>query len=142
MSNREHPYQDSSVQVGGSVTGSNIVTGDQNVVSLHYQQVSLPEPASVDMRAELAAIKEEILKLTSEHRDKMESAIKDAEGEVAKPKPDKDEVGKALERALDYAKKAEGFASTAEKLKTPIANAAAWLGENWHKILGVVGLVI
>jgi hypothetical protein len=51
-----------------------------------------------------------------DHR-KIENALSDAEDEVAKPHPNKDEVGKALARALDYAQKAQGFAKAIETLK-------------------------
>lgn len=142
MSVRDDPHQDRSVHVGGSVSKSIIQTGDKGNASLRYERISLPEPASVDMRAELSAIKEAILKLTTPDSLKIKNALDEAEAELEKPQPDKNEVGKALERALDYAKMAEGFASTVEKLKTPITNAVAWLGNNWHKILGVVGLIV
>ncbi|NJO61997.1 MAG: CHAT domain-containing protein, partial [Richelia sp. RM2_1_2] len=52
------------------------------------------------------------------------------------------EVGEALNRALKYAKKAEGFASVVEKLQPHLAKTTAWLGDNWHKLLGFVGLTI
>jgi hypothetical protein len=142
MSGSKGPQGDRSVHVGGNLVGSIVQTGDEGVASLRYEQISLPEPESVDIRAELASIKEALLKLASSDSLKIQNAVDEAEAELTKPQPDKNEVGKALERALDYAKKAEGFASAVEKLKTPIANAAAWLGDNWHKILGVVGLCV
>jgi hypothetical protein len=40
-------------------------------------------------------------------------------------------MGKALDRAFDYAKKAEGFASMSAKLQPRITNITAWLGDNW-----------
>jgi len=134
--------QNRSVSVGGSVKGSVIQTGDQDTASLQFRQVSLPDAESVDIRAELAAIKQAVLSLSTPDRQKIQNAFQDAEEELAKQNPDKDEVGRALDRALDYAKKAEGFAGTAEKLTSHITNAAAWLGENWHKILGIVSLVV
>lgn len=132
--------QNRSVSIGGSVTGSAVQTGDSNIANIQFQPVSLPAPESVDIRAELNALREAIALLESSDRRKIENAFADASEEVNKPKPDKDEVGKALERALDYAKKAEGFASVIEKLKPHITKTSAWLGENWHKLLGVVGL--
>ncbi|WP_017315665.1 CHAT domain-containing protein [Mastigocladopsis repens] len=134
--------QNRSVSIGGNVTGSAIQTGDRNVANIHFQPVSLPAPESVDIRAELNALHEALAKLESPDRRKIENAFADAQEEVNKPKPDKDEVGKALDRALDYAKKAEGFASVVEKLKPHLIKTTAWLGENWHKLLNIVGLGI
>jgi len=47
-----------------------------------------------------------------------------------------------VDRALDYAKKADGFTKAIEKIKPRVEKAAAWLGENWYKILGVVKLMV
>ncbi|WP_414587916.1 CHAT domain-containing protein [Scytonema sp. PCC 10023] len=134
--------QNRSVSIGGNVAGSAIQTGDSNIANIQFQPVSLPAPESVDIRAELNALHEAIALLESPDRRKIENAFADAEEEVNKPKPDKDEVGKALDRALDYAKKAEGFASVVEKLKPHLTKTTAWLGENWHKLLSIVGLGI
>jgi len=73
---------------------------------------------------------------------KIDRALEDAAEEIAKPEPDRDEIGQVLDRALSYAQKAEGFAETAGKLQTHITNAVSWLGDNWHKLLGLVGLVL
>ena len=70
------------------------------------------------------------------------NAFEDVDDELAKPKPNKDEVGQALERALGYAEKVEGFADKVESLAPRVVNAVSWLGENWHKLLAVVGLTV
>ncbi|MBW4624344.1 MAG: CHAT domain-containing protein [Brasilonema octagenarum HA4186-MV1] len=134
--------QNRSVSIGGNVTGSAVQTGDRNVANIQFQPVSLPAPESVDIRAELKALQEAIALLESPDRRKIENAFADAEDEVNKPNPDKNEVGKALDRAFDYAKRAEGFASVVEKLKPHLTKTTAWLGENWHKLLSIVGLGI
>lgn len=141
MSQERFSWQNRSVSVGGSVTGSAITTGDRNVTSVHYQPVSLPAPESVDVRAELNALREILIKLESSDRRKIDNAFADVEEELNKPQPDKTEVGKALDRAFDYAKKAEGFVGLTEKLKPHLTKTVAWLGENWHKLLNIVGLV-
>ena len=133
---------DRSVNIGGNVTGSSIVTGDDNVVQTTYQQVTLPPPDSVDISAELRDLREALAGLDSPDRRKIENALGDAEDELAKSDPDKDEVGNAVDRALKYASKAQGFAEVAEKLAPHVKNAAAWLGKNWYKILPVVGLTV
>jgi len=59
-------------------------------------------------------------------------------GAPAKPKPDKDEVGKALERALGYASKAADFGEKTGQIATHLQSAVGWLGDNWHKLLPLV----
>jgi hypothetical protein len=78
--------------------------------------------------------------MNGQHQPKIKNAMADAQDELSSPAPDKDEVGKAIQRALDYAHKAENFGSAIEKIKPHIINVAAWLGTNWDKILGFVGL--
>ena len=134
--------QDRSVRIGGNVTGSAIIAGDRNVVTLHYEKISLPPAASVDMHAELDALREVLMRLETPDRKKIKNALSEAKEEMTKAAPDKDEVGTALNRALSYAQKAEGFARAIETLKPHVGNAAAWFGSNWHKILAVVGLAV
>jgi hypothetical protein len=51
-------------------------------------------------------------------------------------------VGDALNRALKYAKKAEGFGCAIAKLQPHLTKITAWLGANWHELLNMVGLTI
>lgn len=97
MSQNQQPSQNRSVSVGGSVTGSAIVTGDSNTVSVQYQQAALPSPESVDMAAELKALKEALANLQTPDRRKIDNGLDEAEDELKKPQLDKDEVGKAME---------------------------------------------
>lgn len=136
------PNQNRSVSIGGSVTGSAIVTGDSNTVSVQFQPASLPKPEQVNIKAEVEALREVLATLSSPDRRKIDNALEDAEEELKKPEPDKDEVGKALDRAIGYAEKATGFAEAIDKLRPHVQNAAAWLGENWYKLLPLVGLAI
>lgn len=47
-----------------------------------------------------------------------------------------------MDRALTYARKAEGFTTTLEKTQGHVTRAVSWLGENWHKLLAAVGLTL
>ncbi|EAZ92641.1 hypothetical protein [Crocosphaera chwakensis] len=132
--------QNRSVSIGGNVTGANIITGDSNKVSLDYQSVPVPEPQSVDIQSTLMTIRDILAQLDTSDRRKIENAIADAEEELQKPQPDKDEVGQALERAVKYAEKANGFAEAITKLKPHLTSAVGWLGKNWASILTKVGL--
>lgn len=128
--------QDRSVFVSNDITGGAIITGDNNTTKVHYQKThSLPAPANVNIQVELNALHNILTQLETSDRRKIDNAFEDAQEEINKLQPDKDEVGKALDRALNYAKKAEGFASAIEKLQPHLAKTTAWLGENWHQLL-------
>ena len=129
-----------SVHIGGNASDNVIQTGDHNLAFVHSQRAALPPPEHVDIRTELVALREVLTQLESPDRRKIANAFSDAEDELARPQPDKNEVGKALERTLDYARKAEGFAKAIATLQPYVTNAAAWLGEHWHKLLDFVGL--
>lgn len=130
-----------NVTVGGSVTGSSIFTGDQNIVTTTYTKTTLPPAETVRIESEIEALRQLLADLKTGDRSKILNALAEAAEEAAKPEPKKDEIGKALERALDYTSKAEGFAEKADKLILHVTRACAWLGENWYKLLGFVGLV-
>ena len=131
-----------SVKVGRDAIGSSIVTGDKNVVTTTYTKTTLPPADEVDLKSEIEALRDLFRELKSEDKDLLENALAEAELHLDKPEPNKDRIGQALERALDYAEKAEGFAEKVEKLVPHLKNACAWLGENWYKLLGVVGLAV
>ena len=110
--NQSDDNSNRSVSVGGDASGNIIQTGDNNVASLQFTQTTLPPPESVDIKAELAAFGELVGQLQSEDAKKIGRALEDAQDEVAKSEPNRDEVGDALQRALVYAQKAEGFAES------------------------------
>jgi len=140
MSKRTDAPGNRSVSVGGDATGNVVITGDRNKANLEYKQIALPPAHTVNMTQEVAKLRESLGGLKSDDSPKVTNALSDAESELKKPQPDKAEVGGAIERALKYAKQAAGYAELVEKLKPQIINAAAWLGSNWHSLLGYVGL--
>ncbi len=130
-----------NVNIGRDAVGNIIQTGDDNAAAIQGQKVQLPAPESVDIRAELEALRQLLGNLATDDRQKIANALNEAAGDAAKPEPDRDEIGKGLERALDYASKAADFSEKAGTIATHVQNAVAWLGENWHKLLPLVGLV-
>jgi hypothetical protein len=140
MIDSSKPTDDRSIHIGGNASGNVLQTGDRNTASVQYQHTTLPLPESVDVRTELGAIQRILTQLQSPERPKIEHALAYAEDQVAKSQPDKDEVGKALARALDYAQKAEGFAKVIQTLAPHVVNVASWLGSQWHTLLAVVGM--
>jgi hypothetical protein len=123
------------------ITGSGVVTGDHNTVTTTMTQYPLPPADQVDVKAELAALRQALAGLQKvPDRGKLDRAIADAVDETAKPEPDKEEVGGALERAVKYAKAADDFGEQAEKLLPRLAALAAWLGPVGHGLLSLLGL--
>jgi hypothetical protein len=119
------------------ITGSSVVTGDHNTVTTTTKQVPLPPADQVDVKAELAALREAMAALQKvPDRGKLDRAIE----ETAKPEPDKEEVGDALERAVKYAKAADDFGEHAEELLPRLAALASWLGPVGHGLLSLLGL--
>jgi hypothetical protein len=126
-----------------NITGSSIVTGDHNIVSTRMKQVALPPADQVDVKAELAALREVLAELkTVPERGKLNRAVEDAVEETAKPEPDKEEVGGALERVAKYAKAADDFGEHAEKLLPRLAALASWLGPGGRGLLNMMGVAV
>lgn len=131
-------HRDQSVRIGGDASGNVIVTGDRNVVSTHNPHVELPTPESVDIQAAITALRDALAAIESLDRNKIANAMSDAEDELTKSEPNKDEVGQAVQRALSYAKSAEGFAKAVNTLKPHVNEVAGWLGQAWHSIASLV----
>ena len=141
ISNKNKGGQNRSVSIGGNAAGSAIITGDSSTANINFQQV-IPTPAGVNIQVELNALREILAKLETSDRRKIDNAFADAQEELNKPQPDKDEVGDALNRALKYAQKAEGFADAIAHLQPHLAKTTAWLGDNRHELLSFVNLTI
>ena len=135
-----------SVDIGGDATGNVITTGDKNKIRTKIKVVRiktpLPPAESIDIAQELAQIRAILARVAGEQAGKVGRALDDAAEEAGSAKPNKDEVGSALGRALDYAKKGSAFADEVQKLAPHVTNAVAWLGANWHQLLSVVGLAL
>ncbi len=128
-----------SIKIGGNVDRSVISSGDG--ARIDYRASNLPAASEVDIAGELAAMRELLaaLELSAEDRKKVDNALDYAGDVAAEASPDRDAVGQALERALTVASKAEKLGKKAEKLAGHVSRAAGWLGENWHRLLGLIG---
>ncbi len=129
---------DRSIKIGRDSIGSANVSGDNNQVRVDYRG-SLPQAEDVDNRADLEAIRALLQELGGHDPTTHETALSDAETEAKKEEPDADELGDAMDRAIKYAKKANGFAEQASKLKPHLEAVCGWLGQNWHKLLSAAG---
>jgi hypothetical protein len=122
------------------ITGSSVVTGDNNIVSTTQTNYALPPPETVDVRAELAALIDVLSKLYVPERGKLDRAIEDAKEETSKSDPDKQELAGALGRIGKYAKAADDFSEHAAKLLPRIAALGSWLGPAGHALLAAFGI--
>jgi len=129
-----------SITIGGNAMNSVILAGDHNTASVALKSVSLPRPESVNIATEIAALRELLSRLQAPDQKKVDNAAEESHDEATKPSPASAEVGKGLERALEYAKKAAGFTEMLEKLRPHVIAAVGWLGPAWHNILHLVGL--
>jgi hypothetical protein len=128
---------DRRVSIRGDATGNLIATGDGNTVEAHIaagHASALPDP-SVDVARELAAIRAVLERLATDDAGKLGRALDDADDEAARPRPDKDEIGRALERALGYVRSASAFTAEAGKIAPYLRSTVAWLGHQWHALL-------
>jgi hypothetical protein len=81
-----------------------------------------------------------LIQLNTPDQRKSTNVLDEAQEECDKPSPDKQEVGKALSRALEYAQKAVGFAEMLMKLQPHVVAAVAWLGSQYQPLLAAVVL--
>jgi flagellin-like hook-associated protein FlgL len=128
--------------VSVSVKGAHNVTqvgSNQRAMTTATEGVG--RTSDVDMASELAAIKKLLLALPARSpidQQRVENALTEAEQELKRTNPDRDEVGVALERAISYAKRATKFSATVAALKPHIERAATWLGTNWDSLTRVL----
>jgi hypothetical protein len=128
-----------SVHVGGDIIGASIVTGSNNTVTMSAQ-ITLPPAQTVDVQAELAALRASLVTLQIPERDKLDRAYQYAEDLAAEPAPDRKQIAHALHRALTFAKDANDFAGQVATLAPRVAALASWLGTEGHALLSLLGL--
>jgi TIR domain len=137
---------DRSISIGGDAIGNVMTTGDNNLITAKVDssptETAFPPGVDININQELEYIRSILEKIGSDHIGKIGRALDDATEEARKPAPDKEEVGKALDRALDYAKIADGFVNAVTQLAPHMRTVVAWLGPNWRKLLSIVGLTV
>jgi hypothetical protein len=127
----------------GDITGSSIVTGDQNIVTTTMRHVTLTPADQVDAKVELAALRELLTGLKNvPERGRLDRAVQDAVEETAKPEPDKEWVGNALERVAKSAKAASDFSDNAEKIVPRLVALGSWLGPAGRAVLNALGVPV
>jgi hypothetical protein len=125
------------------ITGSSVVTGDNNTVTTRMKQAAAPPTEKVDAKAELAALRELLAQLKNvPDRGRLDRAMQDAAEETAKPEPDKEWVGNALERVAKSAKAASDFSENAEKIVPRLVALGSWLGPAGRAVLNALGVPV
>ena len=134
--------KDKSINIGRDATESIIITGDGNVVFTTFEKVSLPPSESVDIGRALEGLLQELreLALKQEGHSEIAQAMEKATEEAEKNDPDRNTIGSHVEKALDVAKTANNFVEVCKLAGPHVTNVAAWLGQNWHTLLPLVGL--
>lgn len=124
--------------MGGNVTNSPLSTGD-NAFIQQFNQTSL-QAEDVNIQQEVAGLREILSQLQTPDQGKIGRALTDVEEEAAKSEPDKSEVEKSIERAMDHAKKADGYIEVMEKLAVRLMPIAIWLGLNADKFAHIISI--
>jgi hypothetical protein len=132
-----------SVSIGGSVSQSAVIAGDQNKVRQTREvTVGVPsERATEEIMQALQALRELLERLDTTDRGKILRALEDAQEETQKPTPDKEEVAGAMERVVKYAKTAHGIGELAVEMQRPLSIIAGWIGTTAPIAARLFGLV-
>jgi hypothetical protein len=117
------------------ISNSSIVTGDHNKVT---NSVTVTRDVSVDLLAEIQALRRLFEGLQGAEAGKLSRALDDAEEEAKKPEPDPAEIEGAVGRALKYAKGANDFAEQIEKAQPRLEQIAKWIGVGVTALMGIL----
>ncbi len=128
-----------SVSIRGDVVRSAIVTGDHSTVSVGRP---VQPKGDIDIARELVALREILdgLEMPAKERRKIDNALDEAAEEAAEKEPDRDEVGKALDRAVSTVEKVGKLSEAIGRLRPHLERAAAWLGEHATPLLLQLGV--
>ncbi len=139
MSDRDQPATRSVRIIGSRLSRSPVVTGDHNTVTVSGGG-SPPAEEAIDIAAELTAIRRLLETLETPDQGKIGRALADADDDADRDEPDRDQVARSLDRAIEYASKAHGFAAAVAGLRPHLENAAAWLGTYGPHLARTIGL--
>lgn len=135
-----------SISIGGGAEGNVFVLGNQNEtrasIVLEINRGDLPPAISVNIVAQLAALRELLAPLAAGEKPLVEAAIAEAEALAKKSNPPKDQIGNALERAVGYAGGAAKLMQSGEKLWPVLKAIGGWLGEHGLKFLQLAGIAV
>jgi hypothetical protein len=132
--------KDRSISIGGNVSGSVVVAGDNNKLD----NVTVGAPALPSDQAAVLQALEELRTLLVEvaGRDsrRVGNALDEAIEEAKDSEPRKSVIAESLERALAVASGATAFIDQVGKLRPSVDALVRWLGPNFAGMLKTVGL--
>jgi hypothetical protein len=132
---------DRSINVGGNVSGSILITGHNSVATL--TATALPPAAAVDITAVLAQLRALMTATPTSATPRIDLELGDASVEAVRPEPKRAKIAGALERAVDAFKGTAEFAGSAGKIADLVTKAAGWIGEaDLGGLLATVGLTL
>ncbi len=130
---RDIHKENRSINLSGNSKVGVASTGDNATINYTETHNTLNQGIQTDLRN----LKELFLNLElGEHREKVEKLLIDAEEETQKEKPDKEEIGSALDRVLKLVNKTGKLTTAVKDKLIPIAKTVGeWLGEHGENLL-------
>jgi hypothetical protein len=132
--------KDRSISIGGNVSGSVVIAGDEN--TLENVTVGASPPPS-DQAAVLQALEELralLVEIAGRDSRRVGNAIDEAIDEAKDPEPRKSVIAESLKRALEVASGATAFLEQVGKLRPSVEALVRWLGPSFAGMLKSVGL--
>ncbi|CAO3460200.1 hypothetical protein [Azospirillum argentinense] len=130
------------ISIGGSNTGINqtgdgntAVQGSGNTVTSTYSAETMVPAEGIDVAALVRELRELLVAHAGESSAKVSTRFDEIETELAKPIPDRAEVGDALDQALRYTKKAGDLMTAADRVVPRLRGLASWLGDAGTRLL-------
>jgi len=96
------------------------------------------EPKRTDISSEMAHLRELLENLDCSEIKLISASLVEAENELVKTAPRRDAVGRALERAINYSKEADGFSRVVAWMEPHLERVVAWLGSDWIHIVNLL----
>ena len=106
------------------IIGSQVIAGDNNKADMSGVKVTLPAADTVNIAKELAGLRELLATLSGPDQGKLDRALLDAEEEVRKDSPDKQELADAVTRAIKCARETDGIIDLMQKWT--VARRSPW----------------
>ncbi len=119
-----------TISSGGDSNNSINVIGDRNRLTVTTNSEGFEPTKCLD--ALYNSLGE--FNLDSKSAQKADNALSDAKIETQDEKPNKAEIGGALERWIGYVKGATNYTEKIDSLKPHISGLATWLGSSWSKL--------
>lgn len=126
------------ITVGGNVEGGIVSIGHDNTQAVTYNKGAGPGEERAQVLEALQHIRAALEKLSGPYAKPARLSAEAALDAAAAEELGKDDVGGALEAALETARKSAEFVGTAAKLAPHLQTAVSWLGSSWGHLSNVL----